>query len=233
MLTVEHVFVNYGKSRVVSDVSFSIADGGKLAVLGRNGVGKTTLMKALIGLLPVEAGGRVLLDGADLTKRPAWFRNQAGIGYVPQGREIIPDMTAEENLELGAMGRKDVDAKAQKEVVLSYFPALGELLKRKGGVLSGGQQQQLAIGRCLMGKPSLILLDEPTEGIQPNVVAEMARILNRIASEMGIGLCLVEQNLGFARRIAENYVIIQKGQVVSQGAMEALDSEEANRYLSV
>jgi urea transport system ATP-binding protein len=233
LLTAEHINVNYGKSKVVTDVSFELPQGGKMAVIGRNGVGKTTLMKALIGLLPVVGNGRILLNGEDLTKKAAYFRNLRGIGYVPQGREIIPDMTVSENLDLGGMGHKETNIKEKKNLVLTYFPLLKDLLSRKGGVLSGGQQQQLAIARCLMGTPSYILLDEPTEGIQPNIVAEISGILNRVASEMGIGLCLVEQNLAFARRIADRYIILQKGMIVASGEMKELSDEETQRYLSV
>jgi urea transport system ATP-binding protein len=233
MFSVEHVNVNYGKSRVITDVSFELPQGGKLAILGRNGVGKTTLLKALIGLLPLEGGGRILMDEKNLTKRPPYYRNLSGIGYVPQGREIIPDMTVEENLELGAMGHKGAETQQRYERTLEYFPALKGLLTRKGGVLSGGEQQQLALGRCLMGGPSVLLLDEPTEGIQPNVVAEIRAILNRIVAELNISLCLVEQNLGFARRIVNDYIILQKGMIVSAGKIKNLSDEEANQYLSV
>jgi urea transport system ATP-binding protein len=233
MFVAEHISVNYGKSKVITDVSFSLRHGEIMAVLGRNGVGKTTLMKCLIGLLPAEAGGRILIDGKDLTGRPAHVHNLCGIGYVPQGREIIPDMSVAENLALGAMGHGEIDAKRQRAAVLEYFPALVELLPKKGGLLSGGQQQQLAIARCLMGKPSLILLDEPTEGIQPNIVAEIAGVLKRIVAEMDLAVCMVEQNIRFARRLADACIILQKGRAVFSGRMRELSDEEANRYLAI
>ena len=148
-------------------------------------------------------------------------------------REIIPDLTVRENLELGGLGHKDVDMKKQFDMVLAYFPALNPHLGRPGGVLSGGQQQQLAIARCLMGAPKVLLLDEPTEGIQPNVVFEIASIINKISKEMGLSVVVVEQNLKFAKRIAERFLIMQKGQIVCQGKMEELTDEVSKKYLSV
>ncbi len=232
-LVANEINVNYGKSKVVTNVSLEIKQGEKVALLGRNGVGKTTLMKGIIGVLPIDGKGTLSLDDEDLTKKPAHLHNLAGIGYVPQGREIIPDLTVKENLELGGLGHKEVDMKAQYEKVLNYFPALNPHLSRPGGVLSGGQQQQLAIARCLMGAPKILLLDEPTEGIQPNVVFEIAAIINRISKEMGLSVVVVEQNLKFARRIAERFLIMQKGEIVCSGAMDELTDEVSRKYLSV
>lgn len=233
MLAVSHVNVNYGKSRVVTDVSFELARGKKLVVLGRNGVGKTTLMKCIIGLLPVEGNGELFYEYKNITKMPPHLHNRMGIGYVPQGREIIPDFTVRENLELGCLGHSLVNYKEQLEIVLNYFPALKEHMNRKGGVLSGGQQQQLAIARCLMGKPTTVVLDEPTEGIQPNVVAEIASTLNRISKEMFLSIILVEQNIKFAKRIAEDFIIMQKGMIVARGEIGELTDELAQKYLTV
>ena len=233
MFEVSHVNVNYGKSRIVTDVSFTLNDGKKMVILGRNGVGKTTLMKCLIGLLPVEGDGTLTLDEKNITKMPDYMHNKMGIGYVPQGREIIPDFTVKENLELGCLGHNEVSFKERFDVVLDYFPALKEHMNRKGGVLSGGQQQQLAIGRCLMSRPSLILLDEPTEGIQPNVVAEIASTLNRICQEMHLSIILVEQNIKFAKRIAEKFIIMQKGSAVASGDIDELTDDIAQKYLAV
>lgn len=232
-LVVEKINVNYGKSKVVNGASLTIEQGEKIALLGRNGVGKTTLLKGIMGVLPIEGSGKLSIDGTDLTKKSAHIHNLAGIGYVPQGREIIPDLTVKENIELGGLGHKEVDMKKQYEKVLSYFPALKPHLNRPGGVLSGGQQQQLAIARCLMGAPKIVLLDEPTEGIQPNVVFEIAGIINAISKEMGLSVIVVEQNLKFARRVADRFLIMQKGEIVCAGSMDELTDEVGKKYLSV
>ena len=228
----ENVNVSYGKSRVINNLSLEVEEGSRTAILGRNGVGKTTFMKSVMGVLPTESGS-MSFNGQDITKMKSFKRNLSGIGYVPQGREIIPLMTVNENLELGAMDHKDVDMSEKKAWVLNYFPALKVHMTRNGGVLSGGLQQQLAIARCLMGNPKMILLDEPTEGIQPNVVMEIADTLKKIAQETGITVVFVEQNLKFARRLAEKYVIVQKGSVVASGEMSELNDEIIKKYLSV
>ena len=232
MFEASNVDVSYGKSRIIQNLSLSVESGSRTAILGRNGVGKTTFLKSAIGLLPVGAG-QMTFDGRDITKMKPFRRSLAGMGYVPQGREIIPLLTVDENLELGAMGHKNVSAKERKEWVLEYFPALKIHMNRNGGVLSGGLQQQLAIARCLMGEPKMMLLDEPTEGIQPNVVMEIADTLKKIAEDTGISIVVVEQNLKFARRLARDYVIIQKGTVVAKGKMEELDQDTVKKYLSV
>ncbi len=226
------VNVSYGKSRVINDLSLEIRQGSRTAILGRNGVGKTTFLKSAMGILPMSTG-TLFFDGQDITKLKTYKRALSGLGYVPQGREIIPLMTVEENLELGAMGHKNIDIASKKEWVLRYFPALKVHMNRNGGVLSGGLQQQLAIARCLMGEPKMILLDEPTEGIQPNVVMEIADTLKKIAQETGITIAVVEQNLKFARRLAEEFVIIQKGAVVAAGSMDELTDDIIKKYLSV
>lgn len=231
MLVIDDINVNYGKSKVINGISMKIGDREKLAILGRNGVGKTTLLKSVIGLLPLEKG-RIRLDDKEISRQSPHWRAQQGIAYVPQGREIIPDLTVEENLELGGYAHTK-DLEEQKKKVLRFFPALEVHLKRKGGVLSGGQQQQLAIGRALMSNPKILLLDEPTEGIQPNIVAEIAKILDRVREEMSITLVIVEQNLKFARKIADHYVIIQKGKVVSEGEMAHLEEETIKKHLAV
>lgn len=232
-LVAEKINVNYGKSKVVTEVSLRIEQGEKIALLGRNGVGKTTLLKGIMGVLPIEGNGKLTIDGTELTKKAAHLHNLAGIGYVPQGREIIPDLTVRENIELGGLGHKEVDMKKQYDMVLHYFPALKPHLGRPGGVLSGGQQQQLAIARCLMGAPKIVLLDEPTEGIQPNVVFEIAGIINAIHQEIGLSVIVVEQNLKFAKRIAERFLIMQKGQIVLEGSIDELTDEVGKKYLSV
>lgn len=232
MFNAADVSVCYGKSKVINHLSVTIREGSRTAILGRNGVGKTTFLKSAMGILPMNMG-TLNFDGQDITKMKTHKRALCGLGYVPQGREIIPLMTVEENLELGAMGHKNIDIDRKKEWVLGYFPALEIHMKRNGGVLSGGLQQQLAIARCLMGEPKMILLDEPTEGIQPNVVMEIADTLKKIAEETGITIAVVEQNLKFARRLAQEFVIIQKGTVVAQGGMEELTEDVIKKYLSV
>ena len=231
MLEVNAVSVSYGKSRIVNNVSFAVDSSEKLAILGRNGVGKTTLLKSLIGLLPMQTGS-LRLNDRNLTAMKAYERACNGISYVPQGREIIPNLTVQENLELGALAHTKAVRERMAEV-FDYFPILPEHLHRKGGVLSGGQQQQLAIARALMSHPKALLLDEPTEGIQPNVVAEIGNILKRIHKTMQIPIIIVEQNLKFARRLADRFLIIQKGEIVAGGAMETLSDEIILRYLTV
>lgn len=231
MLELKDIKVNYGKSKIINGISLEISKGEKLAVMGRNGVGKTTLLKSIIGILSLEEGS-ITLENKDISNAMPHQRSKQGIAYVPQGREIIPDLTVEENLDLGGYAHT-ADLIGQKERVLEYFPALKAHLKRKGGVLSGGQQQQLAIARALMSEPKMLLLDEPTEGIQPNIIAEIATILDRIRKEMDLTLVIVEQNLKFAKKIADHYVILQKGQIVSQGKMESLSEETINKYLAV
>ena len=231
MLEVNAVSVSYGKSRIVNNVSFAVDSSEKLAILGRNGVGKTTLLKSLIGLLPMQTG-TLRLGDRNLTAMKAYERACNGISYVPQGREIIPNLTVQENLELGALAHTRAVRERMAEV-FDYFPILPEHLHRKGGVLSGGQQQQLAIARALMSHPKALLLDEPTEGIQPNVVAEIGNILKRIHKTLQIPIIIVEQNLKFARRLADRFLIIQKGEIVAGGAMEKLSDEIILRYLTV
>ena len=231
MLEVNAVSVSYGKSRIVNNVSFAVDSSEKLAILGRNGVGKTTLLKSLIGLLPMQTGS-LRLNDRNLTAMKAYERACNGISYVPQGREIIPNLTVQENLELGALAHTKAVRERMAEV-FDYFPILPEHLHRKGGVLSGGQQQQLAIARALMSHPKVLLLDEPTEGIQPNVVAEIGNILKRIHKTLQIPIVIVEQNLKFARRLADRFLIIQKGEIVAGGVMETLSDEMILRYLTV
>jgi len=236
MLNIDSIKVNYGKSKIINGITFFINPDNKLVILGRNGVGKTTLLKSIIGLLPL-AEGRISFCSKELSQLKPHARCREGIAYVPQGREIIPDFSVRENLELGAMSKSSTDksfnVKAQMELVLNYFPVLKEHLERKGGVLSGGQQQQLAIARALMSSPRLLLLDEPTEGIQPNIVMEIAAILNRISREMSIAMIIVEQNLKFALKIADRYIIMQKGSIVSSGRTVELTDTLIARYLSV
>ena len=231
MLEAKDICVSYGKSQVVYDVSFSLDQDEKLVLLGRNGVGKTTLLKCVMGLLPAGKG-QLLLEGEDVTKLKAFERSRRGIAYVPQGREIIPQLTVKENLELGAAAH-GVNYEKKSEEIFEYFPVLTQHLKRKGGVLSGGQQQQLAIARALMSEPKMLILDEPTEGIQPNIVSEIADILGRYHKENRVPLIVVEQNLRFARKLGDRFLIMQKGAIVLQGPIADLTDEISTKYLSV
>lgn len=232
MLKTKNLMVNYGKSKIINGISFEAGTKARIAILGRNGVGKTTLLKSLIGVLPLEAGA-IEFEGKDISKMSPYLRSRAGLGYVPQGREILSNLTVRENMELGMLGHKDINCAQQMKKVLEYFPSLNVHLERKGGVLSGGLQQQLAIARCLMASPRIMLLDEPTEGIQPNIVNEIADILLSISEELSITTLVVEQNLKFARRLADSYLMMQKGQIVARGRTCELSEELAKHYLAV
>ncbi|MCM1146114.1 MAG: urea ABC transporter ATP-binding subunit UrtE [Lachnoclostridium sp.] len=231
MLKAENISVNYGKSRVVTKVDFEMKRDDRMVILGRNGVGKTTLLKSIIGLLPLKEG-KLYLEGKDISKLKAYERSRNGIAYVPQGREIIPQLTVKENLEMGSISHH-VDFNKKAEEIFEYFPVLTQHLKRKDAALSGGQQQQLAIARALMSDPKILILDEPTEGIQPNIVTEISNILLRYHKEKQVPIIVVEQNLGFARRLGERFLIMQKGSIVKQGTIDELTDEVSAEYLSV
>jgi urea transport system ATP-binding protein len=197
--------------------------------MGRNGVGKTTLLNCIMGLLPLDSG-KILFADTDITKVPAENRAGLGIGYVPQGRQIFPLLTVKENLEIGlAVSRQ----KNIPDLVFELFPVLKEMLGRRGGDLSGGQQQQLAIGRALVLTPGLLILDEPTEGIQPNIVQEIGDIIGKLRRELGMTVLLVEQKLPFARAVADNFVILDRGRSVAAGEMDKLDDKLISNYLTV
>jgi urea transport system ATP-binding protein len=232
MLEIRGLDVAYGESQVLWDVSLDVPAGGVVCLMGRNGVGKTTLLKSIMGLLPVRAG-RIAFDGSNLVGRRPEERMVRGIGYVPQGREIFPNLTVRENLRLGSLaGRRRADAEGELEDVLELFPKLGQLLARKGGVLSGGEQQQLAIARVLLARPKLLLMDEPTEGIQPSVINQIEDAIERI-KERGIAVLLVEQYLEFAWRLAGSYAIMRKGSIVSRGATADLRHDMVREHLTV
>jgi urea transport system ATP-binding protein len=221
----------YGDSHTLWDVDLDVPAGSRLCLMGRNGMGKTTLLKCLMGLLPARSGN-VFFEGADLLKRPAEVRAQLGIGYVPQGREIFSHLTVEENLRIGLGIRKN-GPRSIPDRVFDLFPALKKMLKRLGGDLSGGQQQQLAIGRALVLEPTLLILDEPTEGIQPNIVHEIGDIVLRLNHEHGLTVLLVEQKLPFARRVASEFCILDKGRRVVAGPIGELTEEVVRTHLSV
>lgn len=219
----------YGRSVVVRDVTVEVAPGEVACVMGRNGAGKTTLLKAMIGVLPVQAG-RVFFDGRDVTQRPSYARARSGMGYVPQGRGIFPYLSVLENLQVGLEPQRGRDS-GQLEEVYGLFPVLKQMARRTAGVLSGGQQQQLAIGRALMGRPQLLLLDEPTEGIQPNIVEEIERVIGSLRGKMTI--LLVEQFLDFALANADRCYVLERGQVTLQGTPKELDVARVREALAV
>jgi urea transport system ATP-binding protein len=219
----------YGSAQVLRKVGFEIKPGECLAVLGRNGAGKTTLLKCLMGLLPI-ARGRVLVDNTDISAWPSHRRSAAGLAYVPQGREIFSELTVAENIEAAARAHGTLGTAALDDTI-ALFPVLRQMWRRPGGALSGGQQQQLAIARALVTQPSLLILDEPTEGIQPSIVTAIEEVL---ASFKGrISLLLVEQYLDFAVRLADDFVVLSRGEVVEAGRMEASSRELLSRYISI
>ena len=233
MLKIKGLNTYYGESHILRDVDMNINQGEMICLIGRNGVGKTTLLKSLIGLLTPRRG-EIIFNGDSVNRKRPHQRARSGIGYVPQGREIIPYLTVEENLQLGLEALPGGLAKHKKidELVYELFPVLKQFLDRKGGDLSGGQQQQLAIARALLGKPKLLLLDEPTEGIQPNIVQDIESAVKRIISETGVGVLLVEQHLHFVRQ-ADRYYAMQRGGIVANGPTSELSKAVVEKFLSV
>jgi urea transport system ATP-binding protein len=231
MLNISGLNQYYGESHILWDLDAQVTAGLCTCLMGRNGVGKTTLLKCVMGLLPVKSG-ELLFQGMNLATLPAEQRAGLGIGYVPQGREIFPLMSVEENLRIGLGARKD-GLKKIPEHIFELFPVLKSMLHRRGGDLSGGQQQQLAIGRALVLDPKLLILDEPTEGIQPNIVHDIGTVIQRLNREMGVTVLLVEQKLPFARRVADQFIVLEKGRSVAAGGMSELDEGIVREYLSV
>jgi urea transport system ATP-binding protein len=221
----------YGESHILRDVSFEVERNACACVMGRNGVGKTTLLKCLMGLLPAR-GGRTLFAGEDITRLPPGERARRGLGYVPQGRQIFPLLTVRENLEIGLPARRDRSRRIPS-FIYEFFPLLREMANRRGGDLSGGQQQQLAIGRALALDPSFLILDEPTEGIQPNIVQDIAQTIRRLGRDMGLTVMLVEQKVPFARNLADKFMIMDRGSLVRDGRMSELDNGTIRDFLSV
>ena len=231
MLKLKNLNQFYGQSHTLWDISLEVQKGECLCVMGRNGVGKTTLMDTIMGQHRIESGN-IEFDGEDITKLSVEDRASLGIGYVPQGRQIFPLLTVEENLKIGIGARCD-GLKAVPKAIYDMFPVLYDMRHRQGGDLSGGQQQQLAIGRALVIDPKLIIFDEPTEGIQPNIVSEIAEIMRRLNKEIGLTVLLVEQKLPFARKMGDRFYIIDRGTHVADGQMSSLGEDLIKRYLTV
>lgn len=236
MLQLDNVNIYYGESHILRNVSFEAEAGQVLCLMGRNGVGKTTTLKAITGLLEPRSG-RVCLDGKDVTNDAPDRRVKRGLAYVPQGREILPHLTVRENLRLGFWARPSAPNGATEkdafEEVFALFPKLTQLLERPGGVLSGGEQQQVAIARALLSKPKILLLDEPTEGIQPNIVDLIEEVIIGFKAKRLFTILLVEQGLQFAARLADAYVIMAKGAVVASGRTSELSEEQVRQHLVV
>jgi urea transport system ATP-binding protein len=232
MLEVTGINQYYGGSHILRDVSLHCALGKTAVLLGRNGVGKTTLLRCLMGVLPIKSGSIKFL-GEDIARLAPHKRAAMGMGYVPQGREIFPRLTVAENLEMGLAHLKGAAAKKVPEELFELFPILKQFLKRRGGDLSGGQQQQLAIARALAGKPKLIILDEPTEGIQPSIIKDIERVLRMLANRGDIGVLLTEQYYDFAKSLADDYTVLQRGQVVKSGLGANMEADGVRSYLAV
>jgi len=231
LLAIRGVNQKYGGSHILWDVEFDIPLGARMCLMGRNGMGKTTLLKCIMGLLPVTSG-KLMFEGVELLALPAEERARMGIGYVPQGREIFPHLTVEENLRVGLGIRKNGPTTIPSRVY-ELFPVLKQMRNRRGGNLSGGQQQQLAIGRAMVLEPKLLILDEPTEGIQPNIVHEIGDIILSLNRDAGVTVLLVEQKLPFARRVASEFVILEKGRCVAGGTIDRLTDDVVHEHLSV
>lgn len=231
MLDVNGLNVFYGDSYVVREVDLKIPQGRVVCLMGRNGVGKTTLMKTLMGVLPAKSG-RILFRGEEITKDPPYARARRGIGYAPQGREIIPTLTVHENLLIGL----EANGSAGRSIpsgVFDLFPMLRTMLGKRGGDLSGGQQQQLSIARALVSSPVLLLLDEPTEGIQPSLIKEIVGVVRKIKEQGSMSILLVEQYVGFVREVADYFYIMEKGSMAAEGPIEKLTDEVVRRHLTV
>src|SRR5688500_7867196 len=228
MFEVSGINQSYGESHIIWNAALQVKAGGCTCLMGRNGVGKSTLLKVIMGLLP-STSGSIKLDGTDIAGRPAELRARVGIGYVPQGREIFPQLDVEENLRIGLVAAK----RKQKELperLFTLLPVLKKMLRRRGGDLSGGQQQQLAIARALVLEPKLLILDEPTEGIQPNIVSEIGDIILKLNRETGVTILLVEQKLPFARRVASEFHILEKGRRVAGGSIDELTQDVVREH---
>jgi urea transport system ATP-binding protein len=236
MLAIQGLNQFYSGSHILWDVGFDVAEGSCTCLMGRNGMGKTTLLKCIMGLLPIRSGQiryGVGGEAADIATVPADRRARLGIAYVPQGREIFSQLTVEENLRIGFGARRGPKLRAIPEHIFEWFPVLKQMLRRRGGDLSGGQQQQLAIGRAMVLDPKLLILDEPAEGIQPNIVHEIGDIILRLNREAKLTVLLVEQKLPFARRVGSDFRILDKGRIVGAGPIAALTDDLVHQHLTV
>ena len=231
MLRVQEVQLYYGASHALRGVGVEARAGQITCVLGRNGVGKTSLLKAILGLQPIRSGS-ITFDGADITALPTHARAARGIAYVPQGREIFPLLTVEENLKTGFAALAPSDRAIPSEV-FDLFPVLKQMLRRRGGDLSGGQQQQLAIARALVTRPRLLILDEPTEGIQPSIIKQIEQVLRHLVAKGGMAMMLVEQYFEFARDLADRYAVMDRGEIVLAGARDTMREADVRRHLTV
>lgn len=235
MISINKVDQLYGGTQILWGLDLDIKEGSITCIMGRNGVGKTTLLKAIMGLLPIK-NGDITMEGEVLNKQSAEKRAYSGIGYVPQGRDIFPMLTVEENLRIGLpvrSKRTDDSPKEIPEKIFELFPVLKDMLHRRGGDLSGGQQQQLAIGRALVLEPKVLILDEPNEGIQPNIVKQIGDVILKLNKEEGLTVILVEQKLGFARRVGKEFRLMEKGRIVASDQMENLNDTLIKQYLAV
>ena len=232
MLNVSGINQYYGGSHTLRDVGLHVEKGSVTCLLGRNGVGKSTLLKCLMGVLPVKSG-TVELEGRNITSLHPHERAKSGMAYVPQGREIFPRLTVEENLRMGLAGLKGKDSKIIPAEIFEMFPVLKEMMHRRGGDLSGGQQQQLAIGRALAMRPKLLILDEPTEGIQPSIIKDIERVIQSLAKRGDMGILLVEQYYDFAHTLADYYVVMQRGEVIKSGPGSEMEAENVQGLLAV
>ena len=230
MFKVANINQYYGGSHILRDVSFEIPPGACTTILGRNGVGKTTLLKCLMGLLPLRSG-TLTLNGAEVTPLPPYARARLGIGYVPQGREIFPRLTVEENLMMGLASRSGRTQVPQR--IFEMFPVLKDMLRRRGGDLSGGQQQQLAIGRALAAEPRLLILDEPTEGIQPSIIKDIGNVISTLTKSGEMAILLVEQYYDFAKSLADHYLVMSRGEIIKRGLGRNMDSENVRDCLAL
>jgi urea transport system ATP-binding protein len=232
VLTVNKLKAAYGESTILWGAGLSVKKGAITTVMGRNGVGKTTLLKTIMGLVKAK-DGHVFLNGQDITNWPPYRISRSGIGYVPQGREIFPKLTVYENLKLGLEAARGNEAGFAEEEIYALFPILKEFRRRLGGNLSGGQQQQLAIARVLVSGPSLLLLDEPTEGIQPSIAIEIGHILRRLAEDRGLAVLLVEQKIDFAKHVTDYFYFMERGRMIKEGEAITLDFRELQEHIAV